>query len=486
MEFYQSVMTQFAARFFTPGTPLSFLYLMFAGQFNALLTPDQLPGLLSRWKQNLSLMMSFKTQESAVYMQSLGDALWSHGMLVGAAHLCYLCAENPIDDYNDGARLVLVGARGSPAPALLGWRVLHAAWLVEMGLMDEALAYVDGLTVLARRGAPFPPTAFAELQALESQLGAVDTGAPAKGKAVVRGIKKLVQSGPKSAFDKTLTWLMSDGSGSGPVDDGRAAAAAAASMMLGGQQPDHSATSQQPQQPQQMQQQPPQKSQKEIDAEQEAELQRQEDEKRRAAEAKKKEEDKKKKEKAEAENKKNQDGGGGWRSWIPLTNKKKKEMDLGESNEMYYDEAAGKWRTRGQEDEEEEELKAPPTMSEFMQSAAPVGASPVPVVPTNTPMPGNDTPQDRPAMGISGPPAPKTFSALAGGRGASGWGGDEHCVAAAANARAIHSSPAYTIFRPTGGGGGGEAAQQPQQPQPGQEQTQQHPSQQQQAPWQGR
>lgn len=203
---FQETCGAMAQSSFAPGCPLRTLCLLIAGQPQVLSeelseactpTPGGLsptagappgyfwPGptqlasqgaspLLQHWRENLSIMAANRTANGVSAIMQLGDQLWSLHQQVEAAHLCYLVGGGVLEPYQEDGRLVLLGSDHRQRPrtfastlalqrsevyewirmhgpdpqpvlALLPFKVVYAARLAEMGMINDALLYCQAV-----------------------------------------------------------------------------------------------------------------------------------------------------------------------------------------------------------------------------------------------------------------------------------------------------------------------------------------------------
>ncbi|CAO3654192.1 unnamed protein product [Cunninghamella echinulata] len=140
-------------------------------------TPQLEEHELSKWKETLGLILANRTARDFEAITSLGDILVRHGW-VYAAHVCYilspqssifsgldtpyvrytLLGTSQIERYSitEGEGILLTelmefgsslrsGNSGECFPFLQGYKLVHAWWLADIGLVNEASRYCDAI-----------------------------------------------------------------------------------------------------------------------------------------------------------------------------------------------------------------------------------------------------------------------------------------------------------------------------------------------------
>eukprot|EP00898_Chlorokybus_atmophyticus_P003135 jgi/Chlat1/3822/Chrsp26S04053 len=260
-----------ATRSFFPGVPMQTLHFLLAGRpadifqadgqhhtsgstlagqqhsgssafggFQAAISPGT--NLLANWHEHLAIMAANRTPGDDAVIMYLGDRLWGVLGEVEAAHLCYLVAERPPEQFSPTARMCLIGADHKSSPRtyatpeaimrteifehalaagnsqfvllpLQPYKVLYAHWLAECGKPVEALKYCDSVNRALRsasRNAVDVDVCRQAAAALEERLRSSGLGSFAIGgasrkllgglfRAVDRGINRLIGGGEAEA-----------------------------------------------------------------------------------------------------------------------------------------------------------------------------------------------------------------------------------------------------------------------------------------------
>ncbi|KAF7726142.1 vesicle coat component [Apophysomyces ossiformis] len=138
---------------------------------NVLSTPQADETQLSKWRETLTLILANRTSRDTEAITALGDILKSNGW-IEAAHICYILS--PQSSLHSGAdtphaRLSFVGgdnfldldtlylselfefassikhSSATPLPFLQGYKLVHAWWLADLGLLPEAQRYCESI-----------------------------------------------------------------------------------------------------------------------------------------------------------------------------------------------------------------------------------------------------------------------------------------------------------------------------------------------------